>query len=108
MVRWSDAFRVWEPAFVTRAELDAKMGDRAANHVWATERYSFAVKASGRWGMAPFTQAEAFAAWFNRRFSWDYCQRFWDELPFTGMDPRKIDDASRDQLKQRLKELVTV
>ena len=108
MVRWSDARRVWEPVFVTRVELDAEMGDRAANYMWATECYRLEVKESGAWGMAPFTKAEAFAAWANRSYSWADCQRYWDELPWSGMEPRKIDDTSRDQLRARLQELVTV
>ena len=94
--------------FVTRVELDAEMGDRAANNVWKRSCYHLAVKESGPWMMAPFTKAEASAAWANRSYSWDDCQRYWDELPLPGMQPRKICIISRNQLRARLQELVTV
>ena len=107
MVRWSDGLGMWKPVFVTKAELDVKMGDRAANYVWATECYHLAAKESGCWGMAPFTKAEAFAAWANRVYSWASGQRYWDQLPRSAIEPRNVDDTSRARLKARLQELVT-
>ena len=105
MVRWSNVRDEWETVFVAALELKEELGGPESVKMWDDWCFDLAVKATSDFP-TPITKAEAFVAWFNSGYTWTSCRTYWDQLPHSEIEPRNIDDTSRERLKARLQQLV--
>ena len=105
MVQWSDVRGEWETVFVAKLELKEDLGDPESVIMWDDWCFDLAVKVISDFP-TPITKAEAFVAWFNSGYTWTSCRTYWDQLPHSEIEPRNIDETSRERLKARLQQLV--
>ena len=101
-VRWSDDRQEYFADFVVRQDLNAEIDFADAEYTWKNKCFGLECKNIVEFP-EPVTQAEAYAAWANQRYSADSCANDWNQHPVLQTMSRRIDEDSRTRIRKRLK-----